>query len=113
MIRVAMGPRIRDSRNQSTPLRFLPWASPALMRARVPQPTNQGAGVEVKAVKGSMERSCSWAGFVGRRWAQTVGFGLHRLERNPIVARVFFTYAIPHWSHRSEMTRILAVLPWS
>lgn len=34
-----MGPSRRERRNQLRPLRFLPWANPALMSARVPHPT--------------------------------------------------------------------------
>ncbi len=36
---VATGPSSSDSRNQTRPLRFFPWARPALMSANVNQPT--------------------------------------------------------------------------
>ena len=38
-IRVAIGPRRSDRRNQARRLRFFPWARPALMSASVPQLT--------------------------------------------------------------------------
>ena len=38
-MKVAIGPSSSESRNQFKPLRFFPWASPALIRERVPQPT--------------------------------------------------------------------------
>ncbi len=37
--RVAVGPNMSESRNQLRPLLFLPWEIPALISARVPQPT--------------------------------------------------------------------------
>ncbi len=37
--KVANGPRNKDKKNQLSPLRFFPWANPALIRARVPHPT--------------------------------------------------------------------------
>ena len=36
-----MGPSSSDRRNQLNPLRFFPWASPALISANVPQPAAQ------------------------------------------------------------------------
>lgn len=38
-INVAMGPKIKDNKNQFSPDLFFPWASPAFISANVPQPT--------------------------------------------------------------------------
>lgn len=41
MRKVAIGPSTSDSRHQTSPLLPLPWASPALIRASVPQPAKK------------------------------------------------------------------------
>jgi len=42
---VAIGPSERDTSHQAEPLRPFAWASPALMRAKVNQPTAYWAGI--------------------------------------------------------------------
>ncbi len=44
MMSVAIGPMSTLAKNQTRPLRFLLWASPALISASVPQPTKNSAG---------------------------------------------------------------------
>ena len=39
MIKVAIGPSNNEMIHHASPLRFFDWASPALTRANVPQPT--------------------------------------------------------------------------
>ncbi len=47
---VAIGPSSNESRNQFKPLRFFPWASPALMRERVPQPTTYSGALVISGL---------------------------------------------------------------
>lgn len=70
-IKVTMGPSSSESRNQLSPLRFLPWARPALVGA-IPQVT-----VGVGEVTRLPPQKVWWAGFT------TSATGVLRLQHHP------------------------------
>lgn len=54
-----MGPSRRESAHQARPLRPFPWASPALMRARVNQPTAYWVGMAPTWIVASVIIGCA------------------------------------------------------